>query len=330
MRHRLTYHHACTSRCSTCNSSLSCGAQKSFCLVCFPCLFLKKKSRQTARARKEICSPRSLALKPLSWQNIWPLRADVNSVQVSCQVWLARSGGERRLAPDRGRLQKTERVRQIDASVLVWHFHMTLFTQAYPYLYSWPYSANVHGFLCSCLVVSMILKYERRTLYPLQRQVEDGMQPRWLDLDTVLQYNAMHDKVEWGVTKTCMSMIRERCHIPRLDLIIRLPFRQSLAVGAIGNPINQEERTIHCSSLSIDSADFWVLRTALHPQLRAFATCESNLRSYLISDWPLIPIACRCQFIPLDQWFICLVFMLLIFHWGNCMRWCAACFYMWI
>lgn len=139
------------------------------------------------------------------------------------------------------------------------------------------------------------LTTERRTLYRCNARSKTGCNQGDWDLDTVLQYNAMHDKVEWGVTKTCVSMIRERRHIPRLDLIIRLPFRRSLAVGVIGNPINQEERTIHCGSLSIDLADFWVLQTALHPQSRAFATCESNLRSYSISDWPLIPIACRGQ-----------------------------------
>lgn len=94
MRHHLTYHHACTSRCSTCNSSLSCGAQKSFCLVCFPFFVFKRRShgRQQEPERKYVAQDH-LALKPLSWQNIWPLRADVNSVQVSCQVWLARFGG---------------------------------------------------------------------------------------------------------------------------------------------------------------------------------------------------------------------------------------------
>ena len=105
MRHHLTYRHACISQCIACNSSPSCGGAKIFSVWCvsLACFERRSHGRQQELERKYVVQDHW----PLSWQNIWPLRADINSdqtsevvnsvVQVSCQVWLARFGG--RAAP---------------------------------------------------------------------------------------------------------------------------------------------------------------------------------------------------------------------------------------
>ena len=127
MRHHLTYHHECTSQCIACNSSVSRGAQESFCLICFACLLLAACFKRRCHGRQQELDRKYVAQELTDYICVCMLTSInsdqtseiVNSVvQVSCQVWLVCFGG--RAAPGSRPCGSPENgTCQTDASVLV-------------------------------------------------------------------------------------------------------------------------------------------------------------------------------------------------------------------